>query len=64
MMARAAERLWTIEDFLAFEEGTDARYELHPGRLVAMVPASRAHGEIVARLALALGRTLPVHGAS
>lgn len=57
-MARAAERLWTIEDLLAFEDGTDARYELHAGRLVAMAPASQAHGEIVARLVVVLGRNL------
>jgi Uma2 family endonuclease len=58
MMARAAERLWTIEDLLAFEDGTDARYELHAGRLVAMAPAAQAHGEIVARLVVVLGRNL------
>jgi Uma2 family endonuclease len=57
-MARAAEQLWNIEDFLAFDDGTDTRYELLRGRIVAMAPPAEAHGEIVSRLVMAIGGNL------
>jgi Uma2 family endonuclease len=50
-MAEAAERLWTVDQFLAWDDGTDRRYELVDGRIVAMAPPSEAHGTIVANLA-------------
>jgi hypothetical protein len=34
-MARAADKLWTLEDFLAFDDGTDTSYQLFEGRLVS-----------------------------
>ncbi len=45
-MADAAHELLTIEDWLAFDDGTDTRYELMDGVLVAMSPPSDRHGTI------------------
>jgi Uma2 family endonuclease len=49
-MARAADELWTLEEFLAFDDGTDTSYQLFEGRIVAMNPRLRGHGALVARL--------------
>lgn len=57
-MACATELLLTLEDFLAFDDGTDTRYELHDGRIVAMDPASQIHNELVPRPASKLGAKL------
>lgn len=57
-MARARERLFGIEEFVAFEDGTDTRYELHAGRIVAMAPAMQSHNELVVRLAVMLSAGL------
>ena len=54
-MAEPARRLWTLREFLAFDDGTDTRYELFDGQIVAMAPASDVHGALVARLALRIG---------
>lgn len=45
-MADAAHELLTVEDWLAFDDGTDTRYELLGGVLVAMPPTSDRHGTI------------------
>jgi Uma2 family endonuclease len=57
-MAEPARRLWTLGEFLAFDDGTDTRYELFDGQIVAMAPASDVHGALVARLAVRIGRNL------
>lgn len=57
-MARARDLLFTIEDFIAFEDGTDTRYELHGGQIVAMAPASLIHNELVKRLGRMIDRHL------
>jgi Uma2 family endonuclease len=49
-MAEAARRRWTLDEFLAFDDGTDRRYELFDGEIVAIAPASHVHGALVARL--------------
>jgi Uma2 family endonuclease len=49
-MAQAAEKRWTIEEFLAWDDGTDRRYELVGGQIVAMAPPSEAHAAIVVNL--------------
>ncbi len=54
-VAEPARRLWTLDEFLAFDDGTDRRYELFDGQIVAMTPASSIHGTLVARLALRIG---------
>ena len=35
-MAPVADQLWTLEEFLAFDDGTDTSYQLLEGCLVAM----------------------------
>jgi Uma2 family endonuclease len=57
-VAEAARRLWTLDEFVAFDDGTDTRYELFDGHIVAMAPASDIHGALVARLALRIGAGL------
>ena len=57
-MAEPAWRLWTLDEFLAFDDGTDTRYELFDGQMVAMPPASDVHGALVARLAVRIGAGL------
>lgn len=36
----------TVDQFLAWDDGTDTRYELVAGRAVAMAPAADRHGSI------------------
>ena len=57
-MARAADRLWTLEEFLAFDDGTDTSYQLFEGRIVAMNPPLRGQGTLVARLTATVSRQL------
>ena len=57
-MAEPARRRWTLEEFLAFDDGTDRRYELFDGEIVAMAPTSDIHGALVARLAVGIGAGL------
>jgi Uma2 family endonuclease len=49
-MAEPAEKRWTVEEFLAWDDGTDCRYELVGGQIVAMAPPSEAHATIVINL--------------
>jgi Uma2 family endonuclease len=39
-MAKPAEKRWTVDEFLAWDDGTGRRYELVDGRIVAMAPPS------------------------
>jgi Uma2 family endonuclease len=57
-MARAADKLWTLEEFLAFDDGTDTSYQLFEGRIVAMNPPLRGHSVLAARLARIVGSQL------
>jgi Uma2 family endonuclease len=57
-MARVADQLWTLEEFLAFDDGTDTSYQLFEGRLVAMNPPLRGHGGLVVRLAASISGQL------
>jgi Uma2 family endonuclease len=57
-MAKAARRRWTLEEFLAFDDGTDRRSELLDGQIVAMAPTSDVRGALVARLAVRIGAGL------
>lgn len=57
-MAEPAVKPWTIAEFLAWDDGTDRRYELIDGVPVAMAPPSEAHGTIVMNLGRALGAQL------
>ena len=49
-MAEVAIKLMSVEEFLAWDDGTDARYELIQGRPVAMAPPVRRHALLSARL--------------
>jgi Uma2 family endonuclease len=57
-VAEVATRRWTLEEFLAFDDGTDRRFELHDGERVAMAPGSRAHVILCGRLARIIGNGL------
>jgi Uma2 family endonuclease len=57
-MAEVADKLWTLEEFLAFDDGTDTSYQLFEGRIVAMNPRLRGHGTLVARLTVMVSRQL------
>ena len=57
-MAEPARKLWTLDEFLAFDDGTDTRYELIGGEVVAMAPPSAIHGALAAGLAVAISAKL------
>jgi Uma2 family endonuclease len=57
-MAEAAERRWTVEEFLDWDDGTDRRYELVGGRIVAMAPPTEAHATVVMNLGAAIRNQL------
>ena len=57
-MARAADKVWTLEEFLAFDDGTDTSYQLFEGRIAAMNPPLRGHGTLVGRLTRMIGNQL------
>lgn len=56
--ARQPRRI-TIGEFLAWDDGTDTRYELVDGEIVAMNPPMAPHARLVALLAGAIERRLP-----
>jgi Uma2 family endonuclease len=58
-MAEPARRLTTVEEFLAFDDGTQTRYELVGGELVAMAAASPVHGIALVNLAAIVRSHLP-----
>lgn len=45
-MPEPARKRLTIDDWLAYDDGTDTRYELVGGELVPMAPGSTRHGTI------------------
>jgi Uma2 family endonuclease len=53
-MAETADKLMTVAEFLDWDDGTDTRYELVRGKVVAMAPASGRHSVIVAKINAAL----------
>jgi Uma2 family endonuclease len=57
-MAEPAIRRITVGEFLRWEDGTDTRYELVDGFVVAMAPAAPRHGALVLRLGGAINATL------
>ena len=60
-MADAASRRMTVDEFLAWDDGTDTRYELHEGQPVAMAPTRRSHSGLVGELARHIGNRLAEH---
>lgn len=57
-MAGVADKLWTLEEFLAFDDGTEISHQLFEGRIVAMNPPLRGHGTLVGRLSRIIGDQL------
>ena len=53
-MADAAEKQMTLAEFLKWDDGTDTRYELVRGRVVAMARPRVAHSIIVSNIGAAL----------
>jgi Uma2 family endonuclease len=50
-MAETALKGMTVDEFLQWEDGTDTRYELLDGVVIAMAPPAPPHGILFARLA-------------
>ena len=57
-MAEQARKLMTVDEFLAWDDGTDTRYELAGGAVVAMAPPSNAHGTVAGNAGLIIGTAL------
>ena len=57
-MAEPAARRMTLDEFLAWDNGTDTRYELRRGIVTAMAPPMPLHGRLVSRLITALSNAL------
>jgi Uma2 family endonuclease len=55
-MSGQAQQPLTVDEFLAWDDGTDIRYELVDGIITAMNPPTPVHGELVARMVILLGR--------
>jgi Uma2 family endonuclease len=61
-MSDPAEKRMTVSEFLTWDDGTDTRYELVRGKVVAIVPARAAHSVILAHLGAMLhGRPPPYY---
>jgi Uma2 family endonuclease len=54
MATRADELGMTLTEFLRWDDGTDARYELVDGRIVGVAPPNDAHGTIVMNIGFAI----------
>ena len=57
-MASPAPKRMTVAEFLEWDDGTDTRYELVAGRIVAMAPPAEDHGTIVMNLGRQIGNRL------
>ena len=56
----AVSKLLTIDEFLAFDDGTDTRYELVDGALVEMPTESPENCQIAKRLLFELAKFVPI----
>jgi Uma2 family endonuclease len=57
-MAEPARKLWTLDEFLAFDDGTDTHYELIGGEIFAMTPPADLHSVLAGRLGTTIGSKL------
>jgi Uma2 family endonuclease len=57
-LAQVADKLWTLEEFLAFDDSTDTSYQLFEGHIVVMNPPLRGHAALVGRLIRIIGNQL------
>jgi Uma2 family endonuclease len=53
-MVETAEKLMTLAEFLEWDDGTDTRYELVRGKVVAMAPPGAKHSVIASKIGAAL----------
>lgn len=51
----------TFDEYLAYDDGTDTRYELVNGELIAMPPESRLNARIAMFLVLEFAKHVPFH---
>jgi Uma2 family endonuclease len=58
MATQPADLRMSLAEFLDWDDGTDTRYELIDGRVVAMAPPSPRHSAITGRLARLIGNAL------
>ena len=63
-MGEALRRAMTADEFMNWDDGTDTRYQLIDGEIVAMAPAADAHGTITVNAGVeiavtALARAVP-----
>ena len=56
-----SKKLFTFEEFLAYDDGTDTRYELVDGELVEMPPESQENNDITKYLLFELTKHFPMH---
>lgn len=57
-MPMTAKDRYTVDEYLAFERGSDVKHEYVNGEIIAMAGASPEHGSIQADLHLAIGKRL------
>ena len=57
-------RKWTIDEWLAYEDETQTRYEFLDGEIYAMSGGTITHARLIARIFLALGQKLAGVGSS
>ena len=57
-MSETAAKRMSLAEFLEWDDGTDTRYELVGGRVIALPVCSVAHGTILANLACDVGNRL------
>jgi Uma2 family endonuclease len=60
MTQTAAAKLMTFEEYLAYDDGTDTRYELINGELIEMPPESPENCDVARRLFAVLVKVIPV----
>jgi Uma2 family endonuclease len=59
--ASSKPKLMTFEEYLAYDDGTDTRYELVDGELVEMPPETRKNNAIAVKILLELAKHTPEH---
>jgi len=57
-MSELAVKRMTVAEFLRWEDGTDTRYELRDGLVVAVAPPAPPHGLLAAQLCIRIGAAL------
>jgi Uma2 family endonuclease len=58
-ISTTTQKFFTLEEYLAYDDGTDTRYELENGELIVMPAESDLNGLIVVMLMFALSQFVP-----